>query len=274
MPTTMIDASLKKYDAPSDRIRLHLQGTAERVLVVEGPTDAEVLGELLGDQGIFPVGSRGNVLAAAEELMLSGIVRFVAVLDVDFLPLPSGGDWDAVLHPYLGRDLESMLIHLGGLHRLLRYKGSLSKIEQYGGIDMLVSVLLRTVEPITRLRVENARSGLGLCFDAVRLEDKIELRTLRLLLDSYCAALANISGIGMNAARVEAIAIDESRGAGEARGKDVIAVASTSLRRVAGSLPKAACEPAILARDLLAVSILILRESEWFADLQRRLAAA
>lgn len=265
----MTELALRQYDAPADRIRLHLQSSRARVLIVEGVTDAEVLGDILAGRSVFPVGSRGIVLQTAAELMTLGTMAFIAVIDLDFTPPPSGVDWDFVLHPYEERDLESMLIRLGALHRLLRYKGSSSKIALYGGIDALVGQLLEVVRPITRLRFENARRSLGLCFDAVRLEDKIDAKTLELRLDSYCAALAAASEVP--AAPLKAIAAEEVTDVGAPRGKDVIAAASVALRRVGGSLPKAACEPEILGADLLAASSLLLRDSQWFSTLRKRL---
>ncbi len=268
----MSEPALREFDAPADRIRLHLQGASGRVLIVEGPTDAEVLGDLLNDIDIFPLGSRVSVLATASELMTSGVAAFLAVIDVDFLPAPTGADWDSVLYPYDGRDLESMLVDLGGLSRLIRYKGSSQKIETCGGADALVSRLQTSVEPVTRLRSHNAIGSLGWRFDAVKLVDKIDPRTLDLLIDSYCAALAGASGCTVGPLR--AIAGEATRNPGPARGKDVVAAASVALRRLAGSLARAACDPDVLARDLLAASSLLLRDSQWFAELSRRLSAA
>ena len=267
----MSEPGLRKYDAPADRIRLHLQGTFRRVLVVEGRTDAEVLGDLLSDVDIFPVGSRVVVLATASALVASGVATFLAIFDVDFLPTPADEGSVAVLYPYEGRDLESMLIDLGGLSRLIRYKGSSEKIERWGGIEALVARLQESVEPVTRLRAHSAAGSLGWRFDAVRLEDKIDSRTLGLLVDSYCAALAAASECAVGP--LLEVAKDATISPGSARGKDVVAIASVALRRLAGSLEKAACGPDLLARDLLAASSLLLRESQWFAELRRRLAA-
>ena len=271
---TKPDGSLAQYDSPADRTRLHLQGSADRVLLVEGVADATVLREVLPNYAIVIAGKRENVLRAAEELLDAGQERFVAVIDRDFEPVPEGGDWDKVLFPYEGRDLECMLIELGGLARLISFKGADAKIARAGGLDEVVNRCILAIEPVTRLRSHARMHGWSLAFDQVAIEGKVQAEDLLLKHLPYCMALVAASDTTLTVREVEQAASNASVDPGPPRGKDVVAVAAVALRKTAGDLPKAACDPAILCSDLHGYSLLLLRESAWLHQLLDRLSAA
>lgn len=271
---TKSDGSLAQYDSPADRTRLHMQGTADRVLMVEGVADATVLREVLPNYAIVIAGKRENVLRAAEELLDAGQKRFVAVIDRDFEPVPEGGDWDEVLLPYEGRDLECMLVELGGLARLILFKGVDSRIAKAGGLDELVKRCKLAVEPVTHLRSHARTHGLSLAFDQVPIEGKIQAEDLAFKRVPYCMALAAASDTDLTVQDVAQIVSGATGDPGPPRGKDVVAVAAVALRKMAGDLPKAACDPAVLCSDLHGFSLLLLRESAWLGRLLQRLSAA
>lgn len=271
---TKPDDSLEQYDSPADRIRLHLQGSADRVLIVEGVADATVLREVIPHYAIVIAGKRENVLRAAGELLEAGQKRFVAVIDKDFEPVPESGEWDEVLFPYEGRDLECMLTELGGLARLITFKGVHAKVAKAGGSDEIVKRCKLAVEPITRLRSHARNHGWSLAFDQVPIEGKVQTEDLVFKQVPYCMALVAASDTDLTARDVEQVASDASVEPGPPRGKDVLAVAAVALRRLAADLPKAACDPAVLCSDLHGYSLLLLRESTWLTRLLHRLSAA
>ncbi len=270
-----MNESLRKYDAPADRIRLHLQSTNKKVLLVEGAeSDAVLFADLLPEVAVFPTGSRTILLGVAGDLLRCGIRQFVAIPDVDFTDLPKGDTWEAVLYPYEGRDLEGMLIGLGSFHRLLRFKGSLAKIEEYGGLDCLVADLVELVTPVTRLRLLSARDGVGLCFDRVDLAGKIDTSTLEFAVANYCMSLVWASEtVGISVGEALDFAREPTFYPGPPRGKDVLTAVGCALRKVAGSLPKAAADVSVLSKDLLAVAVVDVRDSDWFDGLTAALAA-
>ncbi len=268
------DGSLAQYDSPADRTRLHLQGSADRVLMVEGVADATVLREVLPHYAIVIAGKREKVLRAAEELLDAGQKRFVAVIDRDFEPVPEGGDWNEVLFPYEGRDLECMLVELGGLARLIRFKGVDAKVTKAGGPDEVVKRCKLAIEPVTRLRSHARVHEWALAFDRVPIEGKVQAETLALKHLPYCMALVAASDTDLAVRDVEQVASDASVDPGPPRGKDVVAVAAVALRKIAGDLPKAACDPGVLCADLHGYSLLLLRESAWLGQLLHRLSAA
>lgn len=271
----MSERSLRSFDSLADRLRLHLQSATRAVLIVEGIKDRLILGELMPEREFFPAGTRSAVLDAVSQLHSLGQCLFVAVYDRDFdhPPPPYGSGVDAHLLPYDERDLEGMLIDLGGLARLLLYKGSQDKLEARGGAGPFVQELAQVILPVTRLRAANAADAMGLPFDEVPLEGKIQQKDLILPILPYCSALAGASQGSVGAAQLIDIASTSDISLAP-RGKDVVAVASVALRSRVGSLPKAASDPTLLAADLLSTSQMLLHESAWFGRLADLLVAA
>lgn len=271
----MSDTSLRPYDSPVDRIRLHVQGSREAILLVEGETDELVLSELLPKRAIFPLGTRSTVVESSCQLHELGLCGFVAVLDSDFEVIPgASGLCDFHLKAYDGRDLEGMVIELGGLERLIQFKGSSAKVSRYGNAEQVVRDLIDRTQPISALRQLNSDRNWGLRFDAVPLYEKIDLRTLELPLDLYCLALVRNSEAAVDLKAIERALNQASPAALEPRGKDVVAFAAVALRQRIGSHQKAACQPDAIEKDLLGYSHHLLRKSSWLAALTVHLGQA
>lgn len=263
--------SLRELDSVADRIRQHRQVYERPVLIVEGPEDRLVLGPHLEGVDIFPADGRTNALDAASRLHAWSIEDFVAVYDRDFLPLADSIEMQA--HPYDGRDLEHMLVGLGVLALVIDHQGSAAKLAQAGGSSALVERLIQIVEPVTKLRSANARHNLGLRFDDVDLASKIDLRTLTLKVISLHSALLAASDVVLAPSELlaEVGAVPDGL---EPRGKDVVSAAGVALRRVAGSLPSAVADVAVLTAQLHSSAGLALERSSWMARLRAKLGIA
>lgn len=260
-------SSLREYDRPADRIRLHRGAVKRPVLIVEGPDDELVLRPHLDGVDIFPVDGKGNAEQCAQQLASWGFESFACVTDRDFddTVVPSEIQ-HAHLH-YDGRDLESMLIALGVLAKVLTHQGSRAKLESLGGADEVVDRLSDEVGPIGALRQENSRNGWGLAFDAVDLADKIDPRTLRLKANSYGAALVTASTTSITNADVQKVLTEGT--CSEPRGKDVVAAVGAALRRAAGTLDRAACREGVLTAQLHSSCDLALERSAWLERLRK-----
>jgi Protein of unknown function (DUF4435) len=261
--------SLQEFDRPADRIRLHLQASSLVPLLVEGPSDVLVLKTHVRPVAFFPLNGRNNVLATIRSLVNAGIRSILGIVDRDFDSEDAFADVQDLLYPYDGVDLEGMLIDLGALSELLQHIGSLTKIEALGGSDAVVQSLRECIAPVSSLRLLSRREGLGLNFDEVNLQEKIDRKTLKLKVPNYCAALVGKTGLSPTELEKRALGLATDAHSG----KDLAAAAGVALRHRAGSLPSAATVPSIITSQLRASSGLLLSGSGWIKGLVRRVSA-
>lgn len=261
--------SLRGLDVIADRIRQHRQVSKAHIVLVEGPDDELVLQDHLEGVDIFPSDGKRNVMRAIDQLVGWGFRDVTGVVDRDF----DGFDarLDDVVFPYEGRDLESMLVGIGVLAKLLAHAGSRAKIEAAGGPDQLVARLISVAAPVAAIRAASHERGWGLAFDDVDLQGKVDLRTLELNLHAYCAALQSKSDTDASIVMLEEAGTAGSTDELGPRGKDTLAVAGVALRRVAGSLAAAAATEAILVPQLHSSAGLALSSSAWLEQLLARL---
>ena len=123
-----------------------------------------------------------------------GLVGVLGITDRDFDgPEQVEPRLDEIHMHYEDRDLEGMLIHLGVLALVLEHIGSAEKLAAAGGAYELIGRFQETLRPVTRMRLQNARSRWSLAFDGVDLAGKIDRKSLELKLNGYCEALRRCS---------------------------------------------------------------------------------
>ncbi|KQR22475.1 hypothetical protein ASF79_09585 [Agreia sp. Leaf335] len=259
--------TLRELDRVEDRIRQHLQVVKEPILLVEGPDDQQILELHLPNVSIFAADGKVNALRATDSLE-SWKMQFMTVIDRDF---DSTEELSAHVYPYDRRDLESMLIGLGVLALVLQHQGSSEKLSNLGGPDALVERLEGLAVPAASLRHRNAQEEYGLIFDEVDLGSKVVLASLEFQTRSYCAALLSKSRVSIAIDRMLEIAAEDLPDLHGPRGKDVVALAGASLRRIAGSLPSAAATESVLTGQLHSSAGLALSKSDWLTKLCDRL---
>lgn len=261
------ESSLKKHDSLADRIRQHRQAVRGPVLVVEGVSDRTTLQPVLPGVSIFPAGNRRVALDESHLLHQRGTTRWACIVDLDFDDEVASYDLGGHLHPYVGADLEAMLVMLGVLHDLIEHLGSEDKIAREGGIDAVVNQACKTIFGIACLRKENAANGWGLPFDTVPIEGKIDLRTLQFNVRGYCTALRPRTAIVDLQTLIE-IATQEQGDEFHFSGKDVVAAVSVALRRRVGSLKKEQVNVEVLEASLRAASAWRLSTADWLSQLK------
>lgn len=264
-------SSLREFDRPADRIRQHRQASDDPILIVEGEGDLLTLRPALPGVEIFPADGKQRVVDAARTLISWKIEKFICITDNDFDDPELLSDLDHVHHPYDGTDLESMLIGLGVLASLLEHVGSLPKLSAIGGASNLVAILIKSVRPLTSLRVANAKNGWGLPFDEVQVADKIDKKTLEMNVASYCSALRNKMDDPIDQSILLQTAQALHANPKIFRGKDVVAAAGVALRKRAGALQQAASDPDYLCAQLHSSSGLALTQSDWYVKLKHRI---
>ena len=271
--------SIRDYDRPADRIRQHRQADKRPVVVVEGSSDARLIREGFKRRlQPFPVGTRSVALETIRQLVDWKFASVVCIVDRDFDRVVATHEADGLpLHPYENADIEAMLSLTDALRLMLIEVGSEQKLTSFGGMPAVLKLLHSVVMPVTRLRAANAEMGWGLAFDEVDLADKVDMRTLSLKVESYCAALASKSP---NAPRKE-ILVSWANGTRQPsfiptcprgsspyfRGRDFLAIVGVALRSKIGSCERAATRSDHLARVLRAVSGPMLSSSKWGDDL-------
>lgn len=261
-------SSLKNFDSPADRIRQHRQVRKGPIVIVEGPDDVSVLESILSGVDFFPVGGKRSVFTTTAQLAEWSMAGFVAITDRDF-DGESQYEVNANFHfPYSGVDLEEMLIKLGVLAKVLRHVGSAEKISAFGGMAAIEDSVSRVAIVVGEIRRQNAAYGWGVNFDSVNLADKVDRNSLELKIDSYCSALlAGHRGSGdVDLSRL-LTAAHEAKGAAY-KGKDALAATSAALRKLVGTLDKAACDTKLLGDMLRAASSYEVSRSTWFRELR------
>jgi hypothetical protein len=242
-------------------------------LIVEGPDDYLVLRDHLPGTSFFPADGKANAIRVAKDIVSWDLSRnMTLVVDHDFDGLESIAEIAHEAHPYLGRDLEWMLITLGVLSTVLESQGSFAKLAAAGGPSQVISIIVDACQPVTRLRALNALHGWGLAFDEVDLAKKIDKTSLVLDLAGYCNALLSKSECDLAVdVLISAASAPSEDGLGH-RGKDVATWAGASLRKIVGTLPLAATTSEGIAGQLRSSCGLALSQSLWMSELRVRVS--
>lgn len=263
--------SLREYDRVEDRIRQQRQVEKGPILIVEGPDDLSVLKSHLNSKNIFPASGKENVLKAMRTLEEWGTKGVRGLVDSDF----DGDPEDPCIITYLGRDLEGMIIKIGGLAHLLEHIGSRAKIEQEGGSSAIVDNLVERAMDIALLRFHSRNNQWGLSFDKVDLKSKIDKATLDINRNNYLSSLRQASNGAVSIAEIESACgrggVADGRGP---RGRDVLAWVGIGLRRRYASLNAQACEGSQLENQLRASAGFFLERSEWLRNLREEMRLA
>ncbi len=267
------DDSMRDSDDVAGRIRLHVQGEAGPILVVEGPDDEDLLTPYLPHVSIFPADGKRRALEAAEELRGFEAAVIQVVVDADFDPEIDEALSQVVL-PYAARDLEMMLISLGGLHEVMRSQGSRLKLAALGGIDAAVERVLSAAESIARLRQFNADNGIGINFEKLKLDTRHDLKTLELKVEPLLITISQRHSEVLQRADLEDAIRTPLRGDRGARGKDAMMIAGVALRRLAGDRSAGSMVEDVLCAQLRTSVSLALESSAWLLDLRRRLSGS
>ena len=269
--------SLRDFDRPADRIRLHRQARFAPVIVVEGRTDKRLHERVLPfEVDIFVAGTRQEVLEAAAQLSAHRLRAAVGVVDRDFddavgLAIASG----LPVVAYDGADVEAMLFMSSALAHLLAELASSQKLAAAGGHEGIRDRVVSTLRPVSTLRRFNALHGWGLAFDAVDLAGKMKVQNPRLEPRSLIDALLRASDYA-TVGRVEleaGVASDDDLTCPESelplfRGRDALAVLGVLLRREVGGCKHQQCQSEHLASVLrLAVDPGDLLGVPWYARL-------
>lgn len=266
---TSTTSALQHLDRPADRIRLHLQAPGSRALIVEGPTDQNLLEPHLSNTDIFPVGGRSNVLETLRETKAAQVSNCVGVIDPDFDGIPD--DVADLLLPYEGRDLEGMLVSLGVLATVLQNFGSRDKIECTGGVQAAHNTIIDIARTLSVVRQESAKRGWGLNFADVKLDRYIDRQTLAVRWQNYSQALVQQSSSPQaTPADVQNTlkrSLNDSLGP---CGKDCAAVTAIALRQIYGS-HKQKLEADIIIRAMHSSAAYHLSNSDWLRNLKIRI---
>jgi hypothetical protein len=262
----MAESSLRELDRVEDRIRLQRQGDQRPVLVIEGPDDELVLRTHFPESVMFVAAGRKNVIAAALALKSWGVRNVLSLVDLDYLGKPP-----KPVKTYTGRDLEGMLVSLGGLHEMLEFQGSGTKIALVGGVDEMVGLVKSDAAFLSCLRAVNAQNNLGLPFDSVDVWRKVDLDRLQFDHRVYCQALLAKCNCELSVEELIALVAEAEDDGHGPSGKDVVALAGVSLRRLIGDAPHAVTHPDFLLPQLRMSSALALRGSEWLRQMRASL---
>jgi hypothetical protein len=237
--------SLREYDDPVDRIRLHRQVSNNPIVVLEGQSDKRFYQRLFPDIAVdyFPVGTRATVLKVAQGVHFNGCKRVVCAVDRDFDSVVSEHESRLPnVIAYDNADLEAMLIDSKTFDDFIEEVASADKLSSYGGVSAVRNHIRNESRLVARIRYSNASSGWGLSFDKVDIVAKSKVADGRVLIASVCNAL--LADRDDNSLRHEDLLVI-ARGddtycphSGNAlfRGRDALTILGVLLRRLIGSL--------------------------------------
>ena len=276
----MMSSDLSKFDILADRIRLHRQVDARPIIITEGVADQRFLQRVLpvGFATVFLAQTRDVALEATGQLARSRISRFACVVDRDFDDQVQ--EWESKALPivaYDNADLEAMLWRSRALDDLLVEVGSSTKLATFGGIDRVRQTVEQALLPLQRLRRASAVGGLGLPFDALRLQARVSRQTLSIGIASICSALWTPEcSLGVQELRDIAQSGSDPMcpvsGESLYRGKDCLAVLGVALRHLVGNLPHIAAKSERLEEAIrLAASAEIAASMSWYRRLTDQL---
>jgi hypothetical protein len=195
-------------------------------------------------------------LRCATELGAQCLTGVVCVADRDFDE--SEDNWKdlPILVFFDEADVEAMVLRSAALDRFLAEWSVAEKIDGYGGVDAVRRRLTEVLEPVSVLRYENARRGLGLDFDAIVLTDVLD-KDGTLKLTNLIGRLADSASD--RTMLTEAAAGDAPQcphtGRKLTRGRDAIDVLTMLLRKKIASMAKQQVSAKFVEKSLrLAVS--------------------
>ncbi|MGO9196857.1 MAG: hypothetical protein ACLQK4_06985 [Acidimicrobiales bacterium] len=243
--------SLYAFDDLVGRIRLHRQADARPIVVCEGPADLRFLNRVLDLESValFLAGTRDAVLNAVAQLRDAGIDRLAGVVDRDFddtVHVSEGIGLPIVC--YDNADLEAMIWRSAALSDVLAELGNAEKLKSFGGVHRLRSTVEESLLPLQRLRRANALNGLGLPFDSLKLNTKVDKQSLAIRAPSLCSALWHAD---CPRSVKELIELAETGDLARCpltdeilvRGKDCLTVTGVALRSLVGGVSHALAQP-------------------------------
>ncbi|MCW8220084.1 MULTISPECIES: DUF4435 domain-containing protein [Streptomyces] len=270
--------SLRSYEDLPARIRLHRQGDARPIVIVEGPTDEGFLKDAFGDGWVyFSAAGRPNALSAICEVVHQGTQSVFCVVDRDFDDEISSPQYARMpIITYRNADLEAMIANEDTLAVTLRSFGR-------AGVDSLdlatvLDEIAKVTQPISLLRRSSYVNGWGLNFDGTEPADKIDQRRLELNIVGYCQALINVS----NNPPALPVLLEVATGQRPSslpscphgatyyfNGKDFAAILGVFLRKKLGTLSKSQSERKHICAILRSAAAGRLRRDEWALNLEK-----
>lgn len=220
---------LKELDSVPDRIRLHLQAVPAPVIITEGYSDRSILMEWLPCAEVFVANNRTSAVSALAELDGSIQQKICCVVDADFVPpeIPAGLEGQVAY--YSGRDLESAYIRAGILERVL--DRNLPNDGRVVAINSELRKIVRSLEPLSELRLTSYRLDLGLNFDRASFIPFVDTASWELDLEGYITRLCDnlrASSITPDHVRVNIMPIEDDLGP---RGRDILKLAAELLKK-------------------------------------------
>lgn len=237
-----VRSSLEPFDSLAGRVKLQRQSDKRPIIVTEGQIDSRFLNHLFSGKEVkvFVAGNRFLALEAIREISELNLERVACVVDRDFDGVVAEYEETGIpVAAYDNADLEAMIWNSPALESVLREYGMADRLRDFGGVVTLRQLAAETLIPVERLRYANANGGLGINFDAVPLDRKIDKDSLALKLRPLCSALAN-NELELTETLYEIATNGESgvcpiTSESLFRGKDLLAFASVSLRRRIGN---------------------------------------
>ena len=235
--------------------------------MVEGPTDAEILSELLAAAvAFFPVAGRVNVLRVADRLGQDYIHGVVCVADADFddEAVERAEQWFLVFTD--NADIEAMCYLSPALERILAAWGSRDKLTAFGGTPGVRAAVADVLQPISVLRRGGFAASVPIRFDEVSLHDVIARDGLSLNVVGLVDRLARASSLDQSV--INGLLGGDpptcvSTGQLLLRGKDCLMVVDIALRKEVGSLALGQVKDGLALRSI----ILAVREADFAATL-------
>jgi hypothetical protein len=279
--TDRAPSSLREFDRPADRIRLHRQAAREHILIVEGESDKRLCARCLpvDSRNVFVIGTRDSVLNVVTQL--NGVISgFTGVVDRDFDDRVSEMETDgAPVVSYDNFDLEAMAFQTPAFDHMLNELASSDKLQAYGGVDAVRRDSIGAALLLSRLRRMNSLNEWGIKFDAQTLGSRVKNGDIALDERALCASLISLSpNSSANLTDLlGALSVDPPRcvitNQYGFRGKDALAVVGTLLRRQIGSMKLAEIHESRLAKVLrLAISRAEIEQTVWYERILDRLA--
>lgn len=267
----MTESSLREYDRPADRIRLHRQSSENSILVTEGPSDQRLCERVFHSYRIdyFPVGSRNSVLEVAFEHSSLDIKNICYLVDRDFdEEVESAERVNPTVVPYDNGDLEAMLIESKTLDALLKEYASETKLANYGGPEAVRTHLISQVSIVASLRAANAAYSWGISFDDVDISDRYKEGVIKSqpLIDALLTAspesAATKANLVESAANPAPICPTTQRTL--FRGRDAIALLPSMLKKAIATRKDKLGADALESTLRLAASPELLSDTSWF----------
>ncbi|MEU0176126.1 DUF4435 domain-containing protein [Streptomyces massasporeus] len=270
--------SLRFYDNLADRIRQHRQADTRPIVIVEGPTDEDLLVDTFGEMWVyFSAAGRPNALEAIKATTQAGVRNVFCVVDRDFDEDVSACERAGIpIVAYRNADMEAMLATEDTLKVVLRSFGR-EGVEELD-LAAILDHVAELTQPISRLRRANHLNGWGLNFDETEPADKIDQRTLVFNIVGYCQALSRASNDPPDLATLISVASGKTAIRMPScphgvkyyfNGKDFAAILGVFLRKKLGALSKSQTERRHVSAIVRSSASGRVRKDPWAAQVEQ-----